>query len=405
MMRRVLDWLMPEGVDRRGIGVLAAGHFGSDFFQGTVPALMPFLVHERGYSYTQVGALVLAASLGSAFLQPVLGTIADRIHGTWMMPTGLLLAFLGLLGAGLFESYAATAAVLLVGGAGVAAYHPEAIRFASRASTERQGAGMSVFAVGGSAGFMVGPVAATGAVLLLGLRGLVVVALVELAIALLVVSQLGYLARFRAEAPAARTGEAAPSDWKRFGTVASTAIVRATTSIGVQAFVPLYLVAELDTATGVANLVISVYFATTLLGSIVGGQLADRFGFTRVATVSIAAGLPLLLPLPFVGVPAVFGLVAAYGLVSGMNFYPLVVVAQRAIPRHLGLAAGVMLGMSIGIGSACVAALGVLADHAGLTAVLWALIGLSGLAFVLASALAASGGRLPVRRAAAATSE
>ncbi len=50
-----------------GIGAarqLATGHFGSDFFQGTVPALLPFLVAERGYSYGKVGALVLAAEPG-----------------------------------------------------------------------------------------------------------------------------------------------------------------------------------------------------------------------------------------------------------------------------------------------------------------------------------------------------
>lgn len=380
--------LVPAGVDRRGIGVLATGHFGSDFFQGTVPALLPFLVAERGYSYGKVGALVLAASLGSAFLQPILGAIADRIRGTLMMPAGLFLACLGLVGTALFTSYWLTAVALMVGGAGVAAYHPEAIRFASSVSKGRQGAGMSVFAVGGSAGFMLGPALTSVCVLWLGLHGLLVTAGVELVIALLVTSQLGYLAGFR---PAARGGverEAAPSDWPRFTATAATAIVRAAVSVGASAFVPLYLVAELGTGEGASTLVISTYFATTLIGSIVGGHLADRFGFTRVAALSIAAAVPALLPLPFVGVSAVFVLMGLYGFVSGMNFYPLVVVAQRAVPRHAGLAAGVMLGMSIGIGSALVSLLGLLADAAGTGAVLWALIGGAVIAAALATYLA-----------------
>ncbi|MBM3677308.1 MAG: MFS transporter [Actinobacteria bacterium] len=389
-MRRAVDLLLPAGVDRRGIGVLATGHFGSDFFQGTVPALLPFLVAERGYSYGKVGALVLAASLGSAFLQPVLGAIADRIRGTAMMPAGLFLAAGGLGGVGLFDSFAATAVALMLGGFGVAAYHPEAIRFASRVSAGKQGAGMGFFAVGGSAGFMVGPALTSGAILAVGLHGLLIVAVVELAIATLVASQLGYLSRFRSAGGGERREDAGRSDWPRFGVIASTAVVRATVSIGAQTFVPLYLVAELGTGEGLSTLAISTYFGTTLVGSIIGGRLADRFGFVRVATISIVLGLPCLVPLPFVGVGGVFALVAVYGLFSGMNFYPLVVLAQRAVPRHLGLAAGVMLGMSIGLGSALVSLLGVLADHAGTGAVLWAVVGGAALAAALATYLAAT---------------
>jgi FSR family fosmidomycin resistance protein-like MFS transporter len=383
----MLELLLPEGVDRRGIGVLATGHFGSDFFQGTVPALLPFLVAERGYSYGRVGALVLAASLGSAFLQPVLGTIADRIRGTLMMPAGLFLAAFGLVGAALLTSYWTLAVALVVGGAGVAAYHPEAIRFANSASAGRKGAGMSVFAVGGSTGFMLGPALTSGCVLWLGLHGLLVVAGVEFAIAFLVTSQLAYLARFRSMSTDAGPTDAAPSDWVRFGATAVTAVVRAAVSVGAASFVPLFLVAEHGTREGVATLAISTYFATTVIGSVVGGQLADRFGFTRVAVWSIVAAVPILLPLPFVGVPMVFVLMGLYGFAGGMNFYPLVVVAQRAIPQHAGLAAGVMLGMSIGIGSSLVLALGVLADHAGTTAVIWTLVGGAVFAALLAGNL------------------
>ena len=44
-------------------------------------------------------------------------------------------------------------------------------------------------------------------------------------------------------------------------------------------------------------------------------------------------------------------MLALFGLISEMNFYPLVVLAQRALPRHVGFASGVTLGLSIGLGS------------------------------------------------------
>ena len=50
--------------------MLSFGHLSVDLAQGTVPALIPFLVAERGYSYGAAGALLLFSSIGSSFLQP-----------------------------------------------------------------------------------------------------------------------------------------------------------------------------------------------------------------------------------------------------------------------------------------------------------------------------------------------
>jgi FSR family fosmidomycin resistance protein-like MFS transporter len=361
-MRRIARVLLPHGVDRRGIGVLSAGHVASDLFQGAITALLPFFVAERGYSYTQVGALLLVASLGSALFQPLLGVMADRMRSGWMMPAGLGLAGVGFAAAGLAPSYAWTLAALLVGGVGVAAFHPEAIRFASNVSGGRKGTGMSLFAVGGSLGFTLGPVLTTPVALAFGLRGTPVVGAVILVVGLYVLLNLRYVEGFRHVESEDGEAGAGRDDWGRFGLISGTAITRGMVGFGLQAFVPAYLIAQQGTSEAVANAAITVFFAATLVGTLVGGQLADRFGFARIAVGSIVAAVPLMLAIPFVGIPGVFAALLLVGFSSGMNFYPLVVLAQRAIPSHLGLAAGVILGMSIGLGSASVALLGVLAD-------------------------------------------
>jgi len=51
--------VVPSGIDRRGIGFLSAGHACVDMCQGAVPALLPFLIAQRGYSYGAASALVL----------------------------------------------------------------------------------------------------------------------------------------------------------------------------------------------------------------------------------------------------------------------------------------------------------------------------------------------------------
>ena len=56
--------------------------------QGAVPALLPFLAAERGYSFAALGSLVLAATIGSSLIQPVFGLLSDRVRQSWLMPGG-----------------------------------------------------------------------------------------------------------------------------------------------------------------------------------------------------------------------------------------------------------------------------------------------------------------------------
>ena len=150
---------------------------------------------------------------------------------------------------------------------------------------------------------------------------------------------------------------------------------------------PLYVIAELASTEAVGNAAVATMLVTGAAGTLVGGRLADRYGFRPVVVWSLALGMPLALALPFVGVTGMFLVMGAIGFVEGMNFYPLVVIAQNALPGYLGLAAGVVLGLAIGIGAGTVALLGVLADATGLTAVLWVLVGVTALGWLLAARL------------------
>jgi FSR family fosmidomycin resistance protein-like MFS transporter len=60
-------------------------------------------------------------------------------------------------------------------------------------------------------------------------------------------------------------------------------------------------------------------------------------------------------------------------------------MGQEYLPRRLGLASGVTLGAAIGLGGVAAALLGVLADAAGLGAVMWtvALLPVPGLLLAL----------------------
>jgi hypothetical protein len=56
--------------------MLAVGHATVDFYQGAVPALVPFLAAGRHYGYAAASGVVLAATLLSSIVQPLFGASA-----------------------------------------------------------------------------------------------------------------------------------------------------------------------------------------------------------------------------------------------------------------------------------------------------------------------------------------
>jgi MFS transporter, FSR family, fosmidomycin resistance protein len=389
-------------IDRRTLAILGAGHLCVDLCQGAVPALLPFLAAERGYSYAALGALVLASTIGSSVVQPVFGVLSDRFARPWLMPTGLSLAGTGIALAGPAPSYGLTAAAVVVSGLGVAAFHPEGAKFAGLASREQRGRGMSLFSVGGNAGFALGPLLTTPLVLAFGLAGTLALVVLPVAAAVMTIRALSRLrALERATAPAvAASAEREGDDWGAFSRLGGLIALRSGVYFGLQAFVPAYFVAELGSSEASGNAALTLMLGAGAVGTLVGGGLVDRWGARAVLIGTQVLLLPLLVALPFAGAAAATVLLGLIGFVTIASFSITVLLGQAYLPGHVGLASGVTLGLAIGLGGVAAALLGVVADAAGLPAVLWTVAALPVPAILLALSLPGVGAarRLPRRR-------
>jgi len=386
------------GLDRRGLAVLAAGHACADTAQGAVPALLPFLIDQRGLSYGAAAALILATSIGSSAIQPLFGVGSDRLALPWLMPVGVLLAGLGVALVGLTSSYAATAIVVAVSGVVVAAFHPEAARFANQVSGERRGAGMSLFSLGGNAGFALGPILVTPLVLTLGLHGTLLLAVLPLVAATILMRDLGRLERVAADKSAhvARTiahDDHDPDDWNAFVRLGGAISLRSGIYFGLQAFVPLWFIHHLGTGKGAGNAALTAMLVAGAGGTFFGGRVVDRIGRRRLLLGSMTLSLPLLVALVLAPSPITAGVLAAMiGFVVIATFPVTVVMGQEYLPSRLGLASGVTLGLAIGVGGIAAAIMGVVADAFGLRTVMW-------LIAALAVPMIALARTLPVTRA------
>src|ERR1035437_886812 len=379
---------MVDRLDRRALSWLAAGHVVNDMNQGAVPALLPFLIAERGLTYTAAGAIALAPPLLSSLIQPVLGPLPARRPLPFLIPLGVFAAGGGLALAGAVTSYPATIAAILLSGAGVAAFHPESARYANYASGERRATGMSVFSVGGNLGIALGPVAIAA---LAGSGGVARITWMILPAVLMAALLARELPRLRPLWPQAahvlaQAGADGPR-WSAFARLSGVIVIRSLFAFGLVSFVPLYLVRVRGVPKEAAALAVTAMLLAGALATLAGGRLADRFGRRAVLVGFLLPLAPLLVI--FLRVPGLAGL-ASLVLIGGgtVGTYSVaVVMGQEYLPGREGIAGGVTMGLAIGIGGAGVPLLGALADRQGVAAVFPVLAALPLLAAALSATL------------------
>jgi FSR family fosmidomycin resistance protein-like MFS transporter len=388
-----------HGVDRRAMAALSMGHLCTDISQGSIPALLPFLISRDHLSYAAASALVLAATISSSVIQPAFGHISDRYSLPWLMPLGPALGGLGVALVGFAPTYGLTFAAVLLSGIGVAAFHPEGSRFANYVSGPRRASGMSLFSVGGNVGFALGPVLVTPLMLAFGPHGTVFVLIPTAAMGLILAADLPRLRSFRTDVVKGRVQKQAGHEaWGPFTLLAGVIALRSFVYFGFVTFIPLYYVHVLHTSKALGNTTLAVMLLGGAVGTLIGGPLADWFGRRAVLAGSMVALPPLIGAFLVTGPALGIVVTAVAGAATVATFAVTIVMGQEYLPGRLGVSAGVTIGLSIGLGGVGAPLLGLLADAHGLRAVFEAMAALPVLALVLTAVLPA---RAPAARSGA----
>jgi MFS transporter, FSR family, fosmidomycin resistance protein len=353
------------------MAVLAAGHGVNDMSAGGIPALLPFLVTQRHLSYAAAAGLVLAFTIASSIGQPAFGHLADRAPQTRLMAAGMVLSGLGIGLIGVVPGYPLILAACVLSGVGVAAYHPEAARFANYVSGPKRATGMSYFSVGGGIGFALGPALITPLVLVFGLPGTLLMIAPSLAMAAVLLGEGPRLERFRPlRSPAAPSSTVAveSEDWSAFRRLVLCAMLRQVVYYAFITFAPLYFVRVFLTSPAHANAVLTAMLAAGALGTVLIGPLADRFGRRPALLGALAAVTVLGATFTVSGqLVATLAVVLIGGAIIG-TFSTMLVMGQEYLPGHIGLASGLTLGLPDGVGGLSAPLLGSIADSFGLRA-------------------------------------
>ncbi|MEV0228906.1 MFS transporter [Nonomuraea sp. NPDC050786] len=362
------------------IPMLAAGHAAVDFYQGAVPALVPFLVAGRGYGYVAVSGIVLAATLLSSIVQPLFGVLTDRWRMPWLIPLSMVVAGAGVALGGVTDSYALTWLAVALSGLGVAAYHPESARLA-RIASEGSHVRMSWFSMGGTLGFASAPVLVTPLLAGWGLGASPFLA------APAVLGAVATLPAVRALTGGGRSAQgAAPvsgrEDWPSFVRLTLVIVFRSVVYVGLSAFVALFM------GGGAAGAVaLFVLFAGAAVGTVLGGRLAARWDRVRTMRLAYALAVPAVAGVVLAPGPLAYVFVAASSIALYVPFSLHVTLGQDFLPTRVGTAGGVTLGLAVSVGGLTSPLVGALAEATTLRTALACLIAFPALAWLMARTL------------------
>ena len=351
---------------------MAAGHLFCDMNSGILPALLPYLIFAYDFTYTAAAALIFAANIVSSVSQPFIGIYSDIISKKWMVPLGLILGSSGLAVIGFLDNYWAIFAAIMVSGLGTALFHPEAAKTVTLNAGKNKASDMSIFSLGGTLGFALGPIVATVMLMLWDLQGLIILIIPSLIMSLIIWKVTSEPAGQKTPVSSAATAQVLPQDqWKPFSLLSVVLITRSIVFISLNTFIPLFWITIILQSNESGNILLSIFLISTSAGTLFGGRIADSLGYLNVIRYSFIGVVPVLFILSVTESFALSALmIIAAGFLIFMPYSSLVVLGQQYLPNRVGLASGVTLGLSVSAGGVFAPVLGKIADMYGVSTVM-----------------------------------
>lgn len=157
---------------------ISAGHLVNDSLQAVVVAMFPILERSLQLSYAQIGWIAFVVNMTSSVMQPVFGLYADAKPTPFLLPFGMFLSLIGLIGFAFAPNFLIVLISVFFIGLGSAVFHPEGARVAYMAAGNKRGLAQSIYQVGGNFGQSLAPLFTAFIFVPLGQRGAVWFALV-----------------------------------------------------------------------------------------------------------------------------------------------------------------------------------------------------------------------------------
>lgn len=357
---------------------LVLGHLVTDLQGGALPIVLPHLKEIFALSYSQLAAIVLTQNITSSVIQPLFGYLTDKKSLPQLLPYCAALAGAGFAAVGWVSSYEFLLLAVIFIGIASATYHPQASKTVNFLSTKAAKAkNMGLFSLGGNAGMAFGSLGMAFLISLPGglhntiyflLPGLVVFGLMLKCMpAYIQVNQAYNNLRQAAEV------KHADNNIPYLGLLFLLLFIflRSTIHTGLSTYLPLFFMKFRSCDSSFASMLVSGFLLGGVAGTYIGAVLSDRLGARKIILGSIVCSIPAiwLINLAVSPVTALAAVIMAGFAIIG-SFATTIILAQSLLPNNVGMAAGLTIGFSVGMGGFGVTLLGILADNWGLPLVM-----------------------------------
>lgn len=371
---------------------LALGHLVTDLQAGALPIVLPHLKEIFALSYSQLAVIILTQNVTSSVIQPLFGYITDKKSMPVLLPFCAAMAGAGFSAIGWAPSYTLILLTVVIIGIASATYHPQAsktVNFLSDNSSKAKN--MGVFSLGGNAGMAVGSILMT---LLIGFQGGVHNTIYFVLPGLLVFGlMMKYMPEYKRvneehslKMTVAKMQETVEKV-SHFGmfVLLFFIFVRSTINTGLATYLPLFFLKFRGSETVFASALVSAFLLGGVAGTYTGAVLSDRLGARRIIIGSTVLSIPAIWLIGHVNTEAaaMVAVVASGFFIIG-SFATTIVLAQTMLPNNVGMAAGLTIGLSVGMGGFGVTILGYIADHRGLPLVMQIIAWLPVIAAIIA---------------------
>jgi len=338
-------------------------HFTGDFYNAFINPLLPVFVDKFALTLTQVGFITGTSRFFAFIVQPTVGYLADRYRTRFFILGGPLLAIVFISLVGIAPGFLVLLCFIAVGSIGSAMFHPSVAGMVSTHAGRHLGFSMSIFNMGGTLAFGIGPLFITYIVGVYGLGATPYTMILGLMIMMLLfriipspqgegLRDLGFIRSLK---------EILGGVWKSIALIWVIMVLRAYVGVSFRTFIPV-LYAQKGYSLISIGTVVSLLTVSGALSGLLAGHLADRIGYKPVFYCTHALSMPSLIVLLYAPGNWVYTSAAIAGLFI-MATLPLgVAMAQELAPRGRSMVSSLMMGLAFGMGGMMAPITGKLAD-------------------------------------------
>jgi FSR family fosmidomycin resistance protein-like MFS transporter len=328
--------------------------------------LLPVFQDKFSLSKTLVGVLIFAISTSGSLFQVIYGYFGDKWGRRLFLVPGPAIAAIFMCFIGLSPSFLILLILLLMGGAGVSAFHPHAASAAGDMAGSKRGFGLSIFMTGGTIGFALGPLIAAALISsrFIGPTRMPLFSILGLATSILLYKYAIPEEKNRKVRNSVNVLEVIRPHVKILVFLCLIVILRATTSIVFANFLSL-LMDQRGLSLVMGGSIISLFLFSTACGTLFGGYLCDRFNRKNLLIFSLLISAPFLFAMVYFSGILLFIVIILAGVMLGCSNPIPLTISQELIPKGASTTSSLMMGLSWGVAGLPAWFFGMLADQFG----------------------------------------